>query len=62
MEHPITGTRKPNGTREPAFTLVELLDDGGNYAFADGHVSWLKPEAIAEIECKNGPLPFPYRN
>jgi prepilin-type processing-associated H-X9-DG protein len=33
---------------------------GGNYSFVDGHVKWLTPEQMGEIECSNGPLPFPF--
>lgn len=39
-----------------------LHSGGGNYSFVDGHVTWLLPEAIAELECKNGPIPLPFRN
>lgn len=39
-----------------------LHSSGGNYSFVDGHVTWLRPEAIAELECQNGPLPAPFRN
>lgn len=35
-----------------------LHSGGGNYSFTDGHVSWLVPEAMAEIECKNDPVPL----
>jgi prepilin-type N-terminal cleavage/methylation domain-containing protein/prepilin-type processing-associated H-X9-DG protein len=27
---------------------------GGNYAFLDGHVQWLTPEAAAETDCQSG--------
>lgn len=36
--------------------------NGGNYSFLDGHVRWLTPEAMGEIECRNDPLPFPFRD
>ena len=39
-----------------------LHKDGGNYSFLDGHVKWLTPEAMGEIECLNGPLPFPLKD
>lgn len=35
---------------------------GGNYSFLDGHVGWLTPEAMGEVECSNGPLPFPFKD
>lgn len=31
---------------------------GGNYAFLDGHVAWLTPEAAAETECQSEPQPM----
>lgn len=39
-----------------------LHSDGGNYSFLDGHVRWLMPEAMGELECMNGPLPFPFKD
>ncbi len=39
-----------------------LHNDGGNYSFLDGHVKWMTPEAMGEIECLNGPLPFPLKD
>lgn len=35
---------------------------GGNYSFLDGHVRWLTPEAMGEVECSNGPPPFPFKD
>ena len=39
-----------------------LHSGGGNYSFLDGHVQWLTPEAFGEIECKNEPLPRPFKD
>lgn len=33
---------------------------GGNDSFLDGQVKWYTPEAMAEVECRNGPPPSPY--
>ncbi len=30
---------------------------GGNYLFLDGHVQWYTPDAMAEVDCKNDPVP-----
>lgn len=35
---------------------------GANYSFVDGHVKWLTPQQMGEIECSNGPLPFPFKD
>lgn len=39
-----------------------LHSNGGNYSFADGHVKWLTPESMGEIECAEGPLPAPFKD
>jgi prepilin-type processing-associated H-X9-DG protein/prepilin-type N-terminal cleavage/methylation domain-containing protein len=44
------------------FTGSTLHAGGGNYSFLDGHVKWLTPEAMGEVECRNGPTPFPFRD
>jgi prepilin-type N-terminal cleavage/methylation domain-containing protein/prepilin-type processing-associated H-X9-DG protein len=36
-----------------------LHSDGANYSFLDGHVKWLTPEQMGEIECQNPPLTLP---
>lgn len=41
----------------------QIVHSGGaNYSFLDGHVKWLTPQQMSEIECKNGPLPAPFEN
>ncbi|HEX8237460.1 MAG TPA: prepilin-type N-terminal cleavage/methylation domain-containing protein [Abditibacteriaceae bacterium] len=32
---------------------------GANYSFLDGHVKWLTPRQMAEIDCQNAPLSLP---
>lgn len=44
------------------FAGSTLHSNGGNYSFVDGHVKWLTPEEMGEIECLNGPLPPPVKN
>jgi prepilin-type processing-associated H-X9-DG protein len=31
-----------------------LHSGGGNYAFLDGHIKWLRPQAVSELECSYG--------
>ncbi len=45
-----------------SFDESTLHSGGGNYSFVDGHAKWLTPEAMGEIECLNGPLPFPLKD
>ena len=39
------------------FQGVRHHSKGTNWSFADGHVKWLTPERLAEIECLNPPPP-----
>jgi prepilin-type N-terminal cleavage/methylation domain-containing protein/prepilin-type processing-associated H-X9-DG protein len=36
-----------------------LHSGGGNYSFVDGHVKWLTPAEIGEVDCLNNPLSAP---
>lgn len=45
-----------------SFIGSTLHSGGGNYSFVDGHVKWLTPEAMGELECLNGPLPAPFKD
>jgi len=42
------------------FTGGTLHSGGSNYSFVDGQVRWLTPEQMAEVECRNPPLPPPF--
>lgn len=39
------------------FKGVRHHSKGTNWSFADGHVKWLTPERLAEVDCQNPPPP-----
>lgn len=46
------------GTAATRYTAARRHLDGANYAFADGHVKWLRPEKITNDDPNTGNLTF----
>jgi prepilin-type processing-associated H-X9-DG protein len=57
------GVMGPGGTRfadspEPGPQPTQPRHfDGANYAFMDGHVKWIRPEAVRSFTYSYGPIP-----